>query len=392
MPLHLPLHLEARRRKASPVFGALTRGAAASLASGSAAPLGAALRASGASVDDLLFAASIHGVGGLLSRLAEGERDALAPEEAAALASARERARARGERLAQDLAHLGVLAERAGLRLVPLKGAYLSSERYRDPSLRPCADIDLLAAGDLCDAWGRLLEKDGYAYLEESLTYKNRAYARPHEKPTGSGYLEDTDNPRPVDLHPRIAERFLGGVVDITDAYTGDLHDGTVAGVPARVPGARALALHLFAHAAPTAVGRGVRLLQIHDLTFLPDDAAVGDALVESLGEAAWGLGALFSRAVPGCLGPRVLAALERAAPPRRRRAAWLARPGLLTGEHESSVLVLAELRLCPSLVARAGRLLRAAPDASYLASAYGAQGPLGYLRALPAYYRDRFR
>jgi hypothetical protein len=134
-----------------------------------------------------------------------------------------------------------------------------------------------------------------------------------------------------------------------------------------------------------------VRLVQLHDLTFLPDDAALGVELARVFGEAAWGLAALFVRSLPGCLGPHLLEALERAAPPPRRRAAWLERPGLMTGGEEGRVLLFAELRLCTSVAARAGRLLHAVPDASYIASAYGAHGPLGYLRALPAYYRDRF-
>jgi hypothetical protein len=232
-----------------------------------------------------------------------------------------------------------------------------------------------------------LLETSGYSLESES--FKERVYVRRGGQLAGSGYLEDPEGPRPVEVHPVLHERFLGRVIDITEAFTHGLRVGAVAGVPARIPGPAALALHLFAHAAPAAVGRGLRLIQLYDLRFLPDDAEIADALISFFGPAAWGLGALFSRSLPGCLPPGLLSSLERAAPSGRRRRAWLARPGLMTGDEEKTILVLHELGLCESPAAVLRRVRDAFPERSVLRNLYGLES--GPLVAFGRYYRDRF-
>ena len=390
MATSLPLVLEASRRRRTPEFRALSRGAARSLSSHLMDPLAEEVARHEVSADGLLFASRVHGVSGLLSKLADREPDGLPAEHVAALAAERQSIGERGKRLLEDLGALGGVARRAGLPLIPLKGAYLASERYRDLSLRPAADIDLLAPGDTFEPWGRLLVSEGYVLANES--WKNRVYVRPgHREPAGFG--EHPDNPRPVELHQRVRERFLGRTIDFTDVLTARLTDGFVGGaIAARLPDDSALALHLFAHAAPAAIGRGLRLIQLVDFSHLSTRADTAGVLQERLGEAAWGLAALIEKGLPGALPDSLRAALALAPPSPRRQRLWLSRPGLMTGDEEKTILILAELRLTRDLPSAAGRMADALPDRAVLQNLYGA-GASGasYLNALARYCRDRF-
>jgi len=329
----------------------------------------------------------MHGISGLLSALADLEPSVPSESLSAELRAERERIGWRGDRLLEDLAALGRRAAAEGLALVPLKGSYLAPERYRDLSLRPAADIDLLARDDEFDAWSRLLLDEGYERQAESAdvsVFSKRSFRSP------DGFAEHPDNPRPVELHRRLRFRLLGRVHDFTGLYLGETREArSVDGIAALFPGERALALHLLVHAGPALVGRGLRLLQLHDFSVLSLDAACGELAVERLGEAAWGLSALLVRAWPGLLPEAFLSAFENAAPrstTRRRR--WLSRPGLLTGEAERSVLVLAEAGLCKTPSDLARRLVHALPEGSFLDRAYGQRGFSAFAR----YYADRIR
>ncbi|MEO6325024.1 MAG: nucleotidyltransferase family protein [Thermoanaerobaculia bacterium] len=390
MAISLPLVLEAGRRRRTPEFGALSWGAARSLAARSLGSLADVVGRHRASADTLLFCARVHGVSGLLSRLTDNEPGTLPAEHAEALRHEREQVGARGRRLLEDLSTLGAAAQRGGLPLIPLKGAYLAAERYRDLSLRPAADIDLLAPAETFAPWARLLEESGYVLRHES--WKNRVYIRPgHREPDGFG--EHPDNPRPVELHQRVRERFLGRFVDLTDSIVERLSDGFVGDtVTARIPDDAALALHLFAHAAPAAIGRGLRLIQLVDLTHLQPRADTVAVLREHLGEAAWGLAALFEKGLPGALPDALRAELGRFQPAPGRQLRWLSRPGLMTGSEEKRFLLLAELGLCRDLASAAGRFYDALPERAVLQNLYGtgAGGPMTYVRALGRYCRDR--
>lgn len=390
MTLDLALHLAGRKRKRDPLFGALSRAAAAALSARSLRPLAEAVSERRASVDDVLFMAQIHGVSGLLDALAsEDGADGLPEEHRDALRRERAATGARAERIAEEVRRLGERASRLGLPFIPLKGTFLATERYRDASLRPTADIDLLTPGTSFPGWSRLLAEEGYSLAAES--FKNQVFDRPGAR-APAGYGEHADNPRPVELHERLRERFVGRVVDFTDLYLEDAREGTLlGGLPALVPGPRGLAAHLFAHAAPAAVGRGLRLVQLADLSHLAAEDGAADAVAALLGEAAWGLASLFERELPGAL-PRALAeALTRNAPGPMRRRAWLARPGLMTGDQEGAILLLAELRLCRTKREALQRVLDALPEPSVLRNLYGARTRAERAVALVRYYWDRF-
>src|SRR5262249_33536047 len=154
-----------------------------------------------------------------------------------------------------------------GLPFIPLKGSFLAQQRYGDASLRPAADVDLLAPDDASyDAWTRLLAADVYELETESA--RDRVFQRRDTRPPAS-FAEDADSPRPVELHRRLEVRLLGRSVDVTEPYVRGLSGGSLLGEPALLPSDGALALHLLVHAGPALVGRGVRLVQLHDFTRL---------------------------------------------------------------------------------------------------------------------------
>ena len=368
-----------------PRFAKLTLAAAASLSRGTTAPLAEEASRLGAGTEELLFLARVHGVAGLLSRLEEGA-GALTSALRRALAAERVRIRERAEALAQDLRAIGSAASEARLDLIPLKGSVLGPAFYRDPSLRPAADLDLLADGGDVSRWERLLGSLGYERAAE--TSRDVVFRRPAERgPTG--FEERPDNPRPVELHRHLGVRLLGRTVDPTPSYRSRLAAGTLPGIGgALLPGDDALLLHLLVHLAPAAVGRGARLLQLHDLSLLSPSPDAPSLLTGVLGEAAWGLASLVVRSLPAALPAPLVSALEASRPPERRAGAWLSRPGLQTGTEERRFLVLAELPLSATWGDRLGRLRDAVPQGALLDRTYGSG--TGRARRIVRYLADR--
>ena len=356
--------MEARRRRQTPAFGRLSRAAAVALAARSLEPLLPAVIAENA--DDAVFFARIHGISGLLDSLADARVPATVAE---AWRADRARVGARAARFRDDLDRLRRRASEAGLAFHPLKGALLAFGKYPDPSLRPAADIDLLAEEPDFEAWSRILVEEGYFAQTESPDV--RVFFRTDFR-TPDSFEEHPDNPRPVELHRRVAYRLLGRRVDLTERYLTD---------PDRD---RALFLHLLVHAGPALVGRGLRLVQFEDFRHVSADADSARSAVALLHDAAWGISALIERTLPGTFTAAYLDAL--APPSARRQRLWLARPGLVTGEAEREVLFLAEARLCRTPRELLSRCVDAFPETSFLDRAYGAS-PLRLLR----YYRDRF-
>jgi hypothetical protein len=191
-----------------------------------------------------------------------------------------------------------------------------------------------------------------------------------------------------VDLHASIRESLLGNIVDVTEAVRATLASAELHGFPALLPDDDGMLVHLLLHLAPHAIGRGARLVQLVDLSRLSPSEAAARRAGEALGEIAWGTAHLAARALPGCLPAPFLDGLARWAPPASRRDRWLSRSGLLTGEEEGTLLVLAELPLCESPRAALRRVAAALPEPLLLAELYGKER--SYPAALIRYVRDR--
>jgi hypothetical protein len=270
------------------------------------------------------WAVQVHGIGPLLDRAAERwpDADALHPRLRAYLAAQR---RLSGERVALllgELAEILAALDMAGVPAIPLKGSLLATGYYPEPGLRPMNDLDVLIRpedeGRACDALGRL----GYRPIVRS--WKHAQLARPEARgPTVAFDGEHPDNPRSLDLHMRLAERFWSIRYDLTgDAWAG-ADAGELLGRAAWVMRPAALLHHLAVHASCDAIARRLRLLHLYDI-------ALAAARVDRVGWEALVAGAQTRREERFVYPALALAARYFPAVPKDVLAAL--RPGVPAG------------------------------------------------------------
>lgn len=316
------------RRMRGRGFRAASLAWAAAVRARSVQPLLARL-SQGASIGDLVAACLAHGVAG--HAVTFDDIDTLPGEMSDAVRAEAVRIALRAERLTGEIVSLGEAAAAAGLAFAPLKGTYLRSERYPSTALRPSADIDVLIGDEDLAAWREVLRVRGYTHAVQS--GRHWVFVRPGQQAVAAEG-DHPDHPCPVELHTRITDRVFGREVDVTDAYRADLHDVRLrAGVAARAPGPVALALHLFLHAAPAMLDRGLRLAQVLDFAYVDDDAATVAAVRDRLGAVVWAVAALLDRDVPGVLAAGWRADADGGGLSRMQRRVALSRPGLLRGD-----------------------------------------------------------
>ena len=105
--------------------------------------------------------------------------------------------------------HFAAIAEllrefqRQGVPVMLLKGAALGLTTYRDPALRPFADIDLLIREEAIDAAKSIFANSGYALAPELISEK---LARRFH--TNLPFVRQTQPPVHVELHWRLTDRF----------------------------------------------------------------------------------------------------------------------------------------------------------------------------------------
>jgi len=106
---------------------------------------------------------------------AAGLLDALAPDTAKALQSARAAAAARYLAQSQALSHIDRLFSDAHIPYAVMKGAHVRECVYPDPSLRVSGDIDALVAPANRQRAARVLREAGYAQHENRATISHEA-------------------------------------------------------------------------------------------------------------------------------------------------------------------------------------------------------------------------
>lgn len=215
-----------------------------------------------------------HGLGPFLAAapVLTGLRANLPGEEAAWLNGQLEANRERIRRLHEELAAaLAAMAGR-GVRVMPLKGALLTTRAGADPAIRPMADLDLLVApGDRAAATAALV---GLGYLRRP--DGNRRPTHDVFEGQDGGRVrswdgEHPDNPRRIELHTEVRRHLWVWTDDddLTEYLWSGARDGDVLGQPAAVPSDAGLLAHLAVHATcDLLVGRG-RLIQWLDLAGL---------------------------------------------------------------------------------------------------------------------------
>ena len=227
-----------------------------------------------------------------------------------------------------ELAAILAAAAAAGIEVMPLKGALLTTMAGRGPRRRPMADLDLLV---------HPADRAGLGAVLAGLGYRHAPEANP--RPTHDVFLdpgggrvvsfegEHPDNPRRVEVHVEVKRHLWGWVDDddLTAALWAGARSGEVLGQRAAIPRPDALFAHLAIHASSDLLsGRG-RLVQWLDLGSMAPLA--GDLATMPHPRLAFPALRLAARALPDAMAALDLAPLSgaRPAPPRslgRDRAA----------------------------------------------------------------------
>lgn len=263
--------------------------------------------------------AAIHGISPLLATVLRWQGP---PDWNGFLAAQRRQTLLRQQRIAELLSRIDERARSAGIPFVALKGAALHAAGIYAAGERPMADLDLLVHPSDLDTAAAVLLAVGYR--DAGTTWKHRCFEPAcawKRAPLG----EHADNPIKIELHARIAERLPLPVVDLTDLVYRERSQPGLNPYPSRA----SLMVHVLAHTAGSMANRGLRLIQLCDISRLaarmsrPDwQQLVGfDGRDDRLWWAAAPL-ILTERYFPGAIPPEVTRELEPRCPRLIRRVA----------------------------------------------------------------------
>jgi hypothetical protein len=263
--------------------------------------------------------AAMHGISPLLAGVLRWQGP---PHWASFLAEQRRHTLLRQQRIEDLLATIDERSRSAGIAIVALKGTALQMAGVYAAGERPMADLDLLVhPADGETAVAVLL---ALSYRDAGTTWKHQAFDPPNAARRGM-LGEHADNPIKVDLHHRIRERLPLAPTDLTDIVFPPHAQPGLNGYPR----AAALMAHLLAHAAGTMTSRGLRLIQLCDISRLARHMSDGDweELVRLHGGERrlwWAAPPLMltARYFPDAIPHDVLAQLERDCPWMLRQAA----------------------------------------------------------------------
>jgi hypothetical protein len=175
-------------------------------------------------------------------------------------------------RMHAELAAILAAAAGAGMPVMPLKGALLTTMPGTDPYRRPMADLDLLVRPADRNGLRAIVERLGYRHEPEKAPRPTHdVYVDPGGGRIVSGAGEHPDNPRRVEVHIEVKRHLWAWSTgdDLTGALWAGAAEGEVLGYPAMVPAMPDLLAHLAVHASSDLlVGRG-RLIQWADLALV---------------------------------------------------------------------------------------------------------------------------
>jgi hypothetical protein len=256
--------------------------------------------------------AAIHGVSPLLAGSLGWQGP---PHWTSYLTEQRRHTLLRQQRIAELLARIDERARSAGIAMLALKGAALHMAGVYAAGERPMADLDLLVRPPDSEAAVAVLL--ALTYHDAGTTWKHQCFDPPGVERHGP-LGEHADNPIKVDLHRRISERLPLTPTDLTDIV---LQPHAPPGLDGYPCAAAALA-HVSAHAAGSMTSRGLRLIQLCDLSRLARRMSDTDweELLRLHGENRrlwWAAPPLVmtARYFPGSVPDGVLGQLERGCP-----------------------------------------------------------------------------
>jgi hypothetical protein len=275
-------------------------------------------------------AAFTSGTGPLLGFCVESGTLASEPEVARLLLLHLAHGRRRAERLRTELVRVvGLLADR-GVTPTVIKGFHTAHEFFPDPGARPISDLDLVVARSDVERASRALRDAGFTskqVLERPYTCE---WTAPGVEPTPRSLeLTHEANAWTIDLHDSF-ERDFGGVriVSVVPPGVEATEPWEVSGCALRVLAQPYLLAYVAAHASQEL--KNLTLVRLVELALImrrgvQDGSLRWDELLMLLERqrAAPFLHPaleLTARLAPATVPPDVLAAVERAAPPRVRR------------------------------------------------------------------------
>jgi Uncharacterised nucleotidyltransferase len=211
--------------------------------------------------------AAVHGISPLLAGVLRWQGP---PHWASFLAEQRRHTLLRQQRIAELLATIDEHSRSAGIAIVALKGAALQMAGVYAAGERPMADLDLLVHP--ADAESAVAVLLALSYRDAGTTWKHQGFDPPNAEERAL-LGEHVDNPIKVDLHHRISERLPLTPTDLTDiVFPPHAQPGINA-----YPRAAALMAHVLAHAAGTMTHRGLRLIQLCDISRLARQMSAAD-------------------------------------------------------------------------------------------------------------------
>jgi len=261
--------------------------------------------------------AAVHGISPLLAAALRWQGP---PHWTHFLAEQRRHTLLRQQRIDELLATIDERARSAGIAIVALKGAALQMAGVYAMGERPMADIDLLVQP--ADAETAVAVLLALSYRDAGTTWKHHGF-EPQDAQRHALLGEHAEDPIKIDLHHRISERLPLTPTDLTDlVFPPHAQPGLNA-----YPRAAALLAHVVAHAAGSMTHRGLRLIQLCDISRLArrmSDADWADLLDLHGGERRlwWAVPPLMlsARYFPDAIPHGIIASLERDCPWLLRR------------------------------------------------------------------------
>ena len=217
-----------------------------------------------------------------------------------------------------DLREILAEAAAAGIPVMPLKGALLTTLPGLDAYRRPMADLDLLVHPEDRAAMADGLLRLGYRPApERNPRPTHDVYLDPGSDRRVSADGEHPDNPRRVELHIEVRRHLWGWVDTEPDELTPLLWERalptSILGQPAMVPDAAARAAHLAIHASSDLLVSRGRLVQWLDLA---DAAPDLDLARLPHPRHAYPALALAARALPHAFADAEMRRLRASMPP----------------------------------------------------------------------------
>lgn len=228
------------------------------------------------------------------------------------------------ERMHIELAAILAACAAAGIAVMPLKGALLTTMPGSDPPLRPMGDLDLLVRPADKAQVGRLLIGLGYRREHEN---NPRPTHDVYVDPGGGRVVsvdEHPDNPRRVEVHVELVRHLWGWNDDdrLTGAMWSDATEGTALGQPALISTPAHVLSHVAIHASADLLAGEGRLVQWLDLASMV--AAAGDFDGGPQPRLAYPALALARRTLPCSLESLDVSAIAAGLPARLVR--WASR------------------------------------------------------------------